>query len=72
MSNMIPCIILTCDAEIFRRTTPERDGKDSLQIYGTAAGTKTAPSFANLLLGLFESKTLAIALFKPHWYTWLR
>ena len=40
------------------------------QIHGTAMGTKMAPSFANLFLGLFENNALRNAPFQPH--TWLR
>ena len=42
------------------------DDKHYLQVHGTAMGTKLAPSFANLFLGLFETKALAKALFKPY------
>jgi len=41
-----------------------------LQIHGTAMGTKTAPSYANLFLGYFEAKALENTPFQPH--TWLR
>ena len=41
-----------------------------LQIYGTAMGTKMAPSYANLFLGYFEANALENAPFQPH--TWLR
>ena len=41
-----------------------------LQIYGTAMGTKMAPSYANLFLGFFEANALKNAPFQPH--TWLR
>ena len=41
-----------------------------LQIHGTAMGTKMAPSYANLFLGLFEANALKNAPFQPH--TWLR
>ena len=44
--------------------------KHYLQIHGTAMGTKMAPSFANLFLGLFETNALNKAPFQPH--TWLR
>ena len=42
------------------------DDKHYLQVHGTAMGTKLAPSFANLFLGLFETKALAEAPFKPY------
>ena len=41
-----------------------------LQIHGTAAGTKMAPSYANLFLGFFEANALKNAPFQPH--TWRR
>ena len=59
-------------AEVCHLTTSEVDGNDSLQIEGTATGTKMAPSFANLLLGLFKSKASGIAPLTPHWYSWFR
>ena len=37
-----------------------------LQIHGTAMGTKMAPSYANLFLGLFEANALKNAPFQPH------
>ena len=41
-----------------------------LQIHGTAMGTKMAPSFARLFLGIFETNALSNAPFHPH--TWWR
>ena len=41
-----------------------------LQIHGTAMGTKMAPSFANLCLGIFETNAFSNAPFHPH--TWWR
>ena len=36
-----------------------------LQIYGTAMGTRMAPSYANLFMGNFEQHAIDNALFKP-------
>ena len=57
------CMILTMNNFSF-------NDKHYLQIHGTAMGTRMAPSFANLFLGLFETNALQNAPFKP--YIWLR
>ena len=41
-----------------------------LQIHGTAMGTKMAPSFAKLFLGMFETNAHTNAPWQPH--TWWR
>ena len=56
-------IILTINNLIFNQ-------HHYLQFHGTAMGTKMAPSFANLFLGIFGSNVLSNALFHPH--TWWR
>ena len=43
-----------------------------LRIHGTAMGTKMAPSFANLSLGVFETNALTNAPWQPHtWWSYI-
>ena len=62
--------IMTLIDFILTRNNFTFNGKQYLQIQGTAMGTKMAPSYANLFMGILEQTLLSGAPSMPH--TWLR
>ena len=62
--------VTTLLSEVLTKNTFEFNGKNYLQVGGTAMGTKLAPSYANIFMGELETKTLESYDKKP--LLWVR
>ena len=56
--------------EVLTKNTFEFNGKNYLQVGGTAMGTKLAPSYANIFMGMLEQKTIQSYHKEP--FLWVR
>ena len=62
--------VVTLLHEVLTKNNFEFNGKNYLQVGGTAMGTKLAPSYANIFMGELEEKTLQASEHKP--LLWVR
>ena len=63
-----PRIVLEFLREVLTKNNFEFDGKNYLQVGGTAMGTKLAPSYANIFMGDLETKLLDNCPKKPYFW----